>query len=191
MIGSNFFNLFIRGYNLYLKKVDPIKYAQKIGVSLGTQCRLNGSPEWGSEPWLIQIGNHTEISFECAFITHDGATWVFREEPRYSKVLRYGKIIIGNNCFIGARSTILPGVTIGDNSIIGAESLVTKDIPAGEIWGGVPARYIGTTTDFAEKCLKETPLYDEKQIKINRRQEIERILNIDCGKEKNSQKVEK
>lgn len=61
---------------------------------------------------------------------------MFREEPRYSKVLRYGKIIIGNNCFIGARSTILPGVTIGDNSIIGAESLVTKDIPAGEIWGG-------------------------------------------------------
>ena len=56
---------------------------------------------------------------------------------------------------------------------------------------GVPARYIGTTTDFAEKCLKETPLYDEKQIKINRRQEIERILNIDCGKEKKSQKVEK
>ena len=52
--------------------------------------------------------------------------------------------------------------------------------------GGVPARYIGTTADFAEKCLKETPPYDEKQFKINRRQEIERILNTDCDKEKNS-----
>ena len=55
-----------------------------------------------------------------------------------------------------------------------------------EKYGGVPARYIGTTADFAEKCLKETPPYDEKQFKINRRQEIERILNTDCDKEKNS-----
>ena len=128
--------LFTRAYKWYLKKTNPIKYAQKIGVSLGKQCRLNGSPEWGSEPWLIQLGDHTEISFDCAFITHDGSTWVFREEQRYSKVLRFGKIVIGNNCFIGARSTILPGVVIGDDCIVGAGSLVTKNIPAGEIWGG-------------------------------------------------------
>ena len=191
MRGNGFFNLFSRIYNWYLKKTDPIKYAQKIGVSLGEHCRLNGSPEWGSEPWLIRLGNHTEISFDCAFITHDGSTWVFREEQRYSKVLRFGKIVIGNNCFIGARSTILPGFVIGDNCIIGAGSLVTKNIPAGEIWGGVPAHYIGTTADFAEKCLKETPLYDERQLKINRRQEIEMFLNTDCGEEKNCQKVNK
>lgn len=94
----------------------------------------------GSEPWLIQLGNHTEISFDCAFITHDGSTWVFREEQRYSKVLRFGKIVIGNNCFIGARSTILPGVVIGDNCIIGAGSLVTKIFRL-EKYGGTRSLY--------------------------------------------------
>lgn len=146
---------------------------------MGERCRLNGSPDWGSEPWLIQIGEHTEISFDCAFITHDGATWVFREEQRYNKVLRFGKIVIGDNCFIGARSTILPGITIGDNSIIGAGSLVTKSIPSGEIWGGVPAKYIGKTADFAEKCLKESLQYDEEKFRTNRRKEIQRMLGVD------------
>ena len=52
------------------------------------------------------------------------------------------KIIIGNNVFIGAHSTILKGVVIGDNSIVGACSLVTKSIPNNEIWGGNPAKFI-------------------------------------------------
>ena len=57
-------------------------------------------------------------------------------------MLRYGKIIIGNNCFIGARSTILPGVTIGDNTIIGAGSVVTKDIPSNVVAVGNPCKII-------------------------------------------------
>lgn len=176
---DKFSALFRRGYDWYLKKTDPMKYAKRIGVHIGNRCRLNGSPEWGSEPWLVQIGEHTEISFGCAFITHDGATWVFREEQRYNKVLRFGKIVIGDNCFIGARSTILPGVTIGNNSIVGAGSLVVKNIPSGEVWGGVPAKYIGKTADFAEKCLKESPQYDEENFKTNRRNEIEKIMDAD------------
>ncbi len=49
---------------------------------------------------------------------------------------------ICKNAFIGTQTTILKGVTIGENSIVGACSLVTKDIPANEIWGGVPAKFI-------------------------------------------------
>ncbi|MFP4845198.1 acyltransferase [Winogradskyella sp. PE311] len=51
-------------------------------------------------------------------------------------------ISIGNDVFIGANSTILKGVTIGEKSIVGAGSLVTKDIPANEMWAGNPARLI-------------------------------------------------
>ena len=53
-------------------------------------------------------------------------------------------IVIKDNVFIGAYSFILKGVTIGENSIVGAASIVTKDIPANEIWAGNPSRKIKT-----------------------------------------------
>lgn len=68
---------------------------------------------------------------------HDGATWVFRDNDKYKNVVRFGKIQVEDNCFIGARSIIMPGVTIGKGSIIGAGSLVTKSVPSGQVWGGV------------------------------------------------------
>ncbi len=52
------------------------------------------------------------------------------------------KVIIEDNVFIGAHSTILKGVTIGKNSVIGACSVVTKNIPPNEIWAGNPAKFI-------------------------------------------------
>ena len=51
-------------------------------------------------------------------------------------------VIIENDVFIGAHCIILKGVTIGEGSIIGAGSVVTKSVPAGEIWAGNPAHFI-------------------------------------------------
>lgn len=51
-------------------------------------------------------------------------------------------VTIGENCWLGANVTVLPGVTIGDNTVIGAGSLVTKDIPSGVIALGTPAKII-------------------------------------------------
>lgn len=58
-------------------------------------------------------------------------------------------ITIGNNVWIGAKSTITKGVTIGDNSVIGANSVVTHDIPANSIAVGAPARVIRTISNTA------------------------------------------
>ena len=49
---------------------------------------------------------------------------------------------IGNNVWLGAGAVVLHGVSIGDGAVIGANAVVVKDVPAGEIWGGVPARRI-------------------------------------------------
>ena len=145
-------------------------------MSIGEHCKLNGIPNWGSEPWLISLGDHTEISFDCVFITHDGATWCFRNEEKYKNVIKFGKIKIGDNCFIGARSMIMPGVTIGNNSIVAAGALVTKNIPSGEVWGGVPARFIITTEQYADKCLLNTPDYDHENFRVNKKEEVLKIL---------------
>ncbi len=54
----------------------------------------------------------------------------------------YTKTLLQKGCSIGANTTIVCGVTIGENAMIGAGSVVTKDIPAGELWVGNPARFV-------------------------------------------------
>lgn len=53
-----------------------------------------------------------------------------------------GKVVIKRGACVGGNSVVLPGVTIGEDAVVGALSLVKTDVPAGEVWGGVPARRI-------------------------------------------------
>lgn len=156
--------------------LNPIKYAKRIGVNIGNNCKIVKTPLWGSEPWLVYIGNGTEISFGCTFITHDGGTWVLRGDERYKNVIKYGKIVIGNYCFIGANSVLLPNVRVGDQSIIAAGSVVTKDIPSAEVWGGNPAHYIMTVEEYARRCLEQNPQYNVINYRRNKKEEVLRVL---------------
>lgn len=80
----------------------------------------------------ITIGEHSLVAFKTLLVTRDGRTG------------RVAPIHIGDRCFIGGGSVVLPGVTIGDGCIVGAGSVVTGDIPAGSIAAGNPARVIRT-----------------------------------------------
>lgn len=135
-----------------------IKYARKAGVKIGEGCTLLGRVEWGSEPFLITIGNDVRITSGVSFVTHDGGVHVLRREwdghEGNPDLDIFGRIQVGNNVFIGVRSTIMPGVTIGDNVVIGAGSIVTKDIPSNTVACGVPARPIRTLEEYAEKAKK-------------------------------------
>jgi acetyltransferase-like isoleucine patch superfamily enzyme len=64
--------------------------------------------------------------------------------PSQRNVISKGEVIIGNNVWIGDKSSIMPGVHIGDGCIIGANSVVTHDIPAYSLAAGIPARVIKT-----------------------------------------------
>lgn len=105
--------------------------------NLGKNVQIIGEANFGSEPYLITIGDNTTISFDCAFVTHDAATRVIRNLPNHDKeTVIYAPITIGKNCFIGCRTVVLPNVTIGDNCIIGAGSIVNRDIPSNTVAAG-------------------------------------------------------
>ena len=134
-------------------KKNNIQIARQQGVKIGENYKILCEPyTWfGSEPYLIEIGNRVEITNGCRFVTHEGGVWVLREFEGFEKVDKFGKITVGDNVFIGLNSTILPGVTIGDNCIVGACSLVNKSIPSGEVWGGVPAKRICSLEEYKNK----------------------------------------
>ena len=72
---------------------------------------------------------------------------------------RIAKVCIGNNVFVGAGSTILPGVSIGQNVIIGAGSVVTKNIENNSVYAGNPAKRIATLEQWISKRKEELNSY--------------------------------
>ena len=128
-----------------------IKLLRKSGVKIGEECEIYKDVVFGSEPYLIEIGDHVRITNGCKFITHDGGVWVIRQLMDDNEIDLFGKIIVGNNVHIGMNCIIMPNVKIGNNVIIGCGAVVTKDIPDGEIWGGVPAKFIKQIDDYYDK----------------------------------------
>jgi len=150
---------------------NPVEYIKSLGVSVGENTRFIiypyffSYPEFGSEPYLISIGKDCLISYGVAFITHDGSMSVCQKLTTSDKrVYKLGRISIGDNCFIGCHSLIMPGVNIGNNSIVAAGSVVTKNIPEGEVWGGNPARFIKTTKDLISKVEKTSETPEQKEL---------------------------
>ena len=126
------------------------KYGRYLGVEIGSRCDIQ-KVTFGSEPYLISIGDHVQITNGVKIFTH-GAAWVFRDKYRELDV--FGKVKIKDNVYIGSNSLILPGVTIGNNCIIGAGSVVTRSVSPGTIVAGNPARVIGKTDDFLKQVKK-------------------------------------
>ena len=105
----------------------------------------------------ITVGEGVFINACCHFQDHGGITIGDRCQIGHNVVfatLNHGispddrgntypaPIVLGKNVWIGSNSTILQGVTIGDNAIVGAGAVVTKDVAANTVVGGVPARFI-------------------------------------------------
>lgn len=125
--------------------------ARKLGVVVGEGCRIY-TRQFGSEPFLVRIGDRVTVTAGVQFITHDGSTWLIRDSK--GRRFRFAPISIGDDVFVGVNSIILPGVDIGNRCVIGAGSVVTRSIPDGSVAVGVPARVIGTFDQFEAKALR-------------------------------------
>lgn len=109
---------------------------------------------YGNEPYLIWIGNNVIVATGVQFVNHDASCWnMYRYlGVDYCKLdEKVGPIVLKDNCFIGARAILLPNVVVGKNSVVAAGAVVNKSIPDNEVWGGVPARFIMTVDEYANK----------------------------------------
>lgn len=128
------------------KKINK-KYFLKNGITVGENCCIY-SDITTPEGYLIYIGNNVTISNDVQFVTRDNSI----DRVLNDKSDIFGEIHIGDNCFIGARSLILPGVTLADRVIVGSGSIVTKSfMESSIIIAGNPARKIGDWEGYIQK----------------------------------------
>lgn len=129
---------------------------RKILAHVGKNCRIY-SDSFGAEPWLLWLGNDIIVASGVVFIEHDASYYTaYRAlgEIANPETEKMGAIIIEDNCFIGANAIVLGGTKIGRNSIIAAGAVVHGVVPPGEVWGGVPARFIMKTEEYALRLKK-------------------------------------
>lgn len=119
-------------YSTYFRYPSRVKIGSHTTVNRG--CRFIAS--WHFKDVEIVVGDHCAIAPEVCFLAagHDHR---YLDLPDTAASIR-----VGNHVWIGARSTILQGVTIGDRAVIAAGAVVTKDVAPDTIVAGVPAKEI-------------------------------------------------
>lgn len=153
------------------------RYLIKKGATVGIGTRLNcGVDAFGTEPYLISVGDDCLFAGGVKIITHDGGIKVLNSQNRFDgkRMSKMAAVRIGNNVYIGQNAMVLPGVTIGNNVIIGAGAIVTHDIPDNSVAVGIPAtvkksidEYYMTTTKKQLFCFEGTSSANKEKVLID------------------------
>ena len=147
------------------------KQAKRVGVNMGKD-NLVASKFWSSEPYLITIGSHCQITSGVKIFTHGGGAAVRNRYPNFDC---FGKVSIGNYVYIGTNSLIMPGVNISNNVLVAAGSVVCNSVPAGVVVGGNPARLIGKIEDYIERNLDYN--LNTKGLSIKKKEKVLKSLD--------------
>ena len=123
-----------------------VAYHRMRGCEIGTHCNISKSAILDrAYPKGIHIGNNTRILIEAMIIAHD------YERGAMDGFTMWRETRIGNNCVIGGRAMIMPGVTLGDHVYVGGGSVVTKSFPSHCLVAGNPAKIVRTGTIISDK----------------------------------------
>jgi acetyltransferase-like isoleucine patch superfamily enzyme len=142
-----------RGLELKVEPRGEIRFGRFVWIGDGTKIRCHeGVVEVGDKTVMgqectisayqrVRIGKECVIADRAMFIDFDHGI-VEVERPIRLQGIYKRDVEVGNNVWIGYGACVLRGVSIGDNSVIGTNSVVTKDVPANAVVGGIPARII-------------------------------------------------
>lgn len=129
----------------------------KRGMKVGKNCDINpGLIVDVSHCWLIEIEDNVTLAPHVYLLAHDAST---KKLINHSRI---GLVVLKNNCFVGARAIIMPGVTVGENAVVAAGSVVTKDVEPNTVVGGNPAKFIMSIEELKskhEKLLQYSNVY--------------------------------
>ena len=147
-----FGNWFKYQYFTKIKKMTNdqmrIERFRSLGMQIGEGTDIYSDSIMSAEPYLVDIGKDCIISTGVMFATHDASAKYYIDGA--SDI--FGRIKIGNNCFIGMGTIMLPGTEIGDNCIVGAGSVVTKKYNvSGMVIAGNPAKCICSLEELKQK----------------------------------------
>lgn len=141
-----FSEIVIESTSAYSNICGQLIIADRVAIGAHANIRASGGE--------IHIGHDCLLAQQVSLIAsgHTVSTQgLYRDAPW--DTTKTG-VFIDENVWIGAGVTVLPGCTIGRNAVVGAGSVVTKSIPANEVWAGIPAKYLRTINrlDAAEQC---------------------------------------
>lgn len=128
---------------------SPVDIYREWGAVIGDDVDLIECSCNRKDATCLQIGSHVTCVY-THFLTHDASLKKFIGND-CNKV---GRIVVGDNVFIGLKSIVLPNVHIGNNVVIGAGSVVAKNIPDNSVAVGNPARVICTCDEYIHKHKK-------------------------------------
>jgi acetyltransferase-like isoleucine patch superfamily enzyme len=123
---------------------DVVAKHRKRGAKIGRMVRLLGTVD-GINPHLVSIGDYSVVGVQSALLAHCPIRGALPCK-------------VGNFVYIGFGAIVLPGVTIGDHCLVGAGAVVTKDVPAGSIVAGNPAKVLRALTDEERERIQRTML---------------------------------
>lgn len=144
---------FGRRLELQIARRGEVRFGRFVWIGDGSKVRCHeGVVEIGEKTVMgqectisayqrVRIGEQCVIADRAMFIDFDHGV-VEVERPIRMQGIYKRDVEVGNNVWIGYGACILRGVRVGDNSVIGTNAVVTRDVPANAVVGGIPARII-------------------------------------------------
>lgn len=150
-------------WNYGYKWLDSIKLGHNVVIMPFTEIVVFKYTKYSSKEGVLEIGDNAVVTTAVNIRAAGGkiiigknsaigehSVLIAANHSLYNDITHINSpmdetrtdVIIGDNVWVGACCSLLPGCRIGDNSVVGAGSVVSKEIPANEIWAGVPAKRI-------------------------------------------------